>query len=83
MREAQCAPGSPIRTRKETRMSTYQKIVFVSQALNEVDSLKQTLNIAKWNNAELSALIVCPESPHSKRPTASAMKLRWHNNSMH
>ncbi|MDQ1833546.1 universal stress protein [Massilia scottii] len=45
-------------------MPAFQKIVFVSQALtDDVDALKQALDMAHRGNAELSALIVCPEFP--------------------
>jgi universal stress protein E len=45
-------------------MSTFQKILFASQAItDDVNALKEALMIARSNQAELSALIVCPEFP--------------------
>lgn len=45
-------------------MSTFQKILFASQAVtDDVNALKEALVIARSNQAELTALIVCPEFP--------------------
>jgi universal stress protein E len=45
-------------------MAIFQKILFVSQALkDDVDVLKQAINIALRHIARLSAFIVCPEFP--------------------
>ncbi len=45
-------------------MPTFQKILFVSQAVtHDIGALKEALAIARNNQAGLSALIVCPEFP--------------------
>lgn len=45
-------------------MQKFHNILFVSQGVtDETDALKQALSIARNNNAELKALIVCPEFP--------------------
>lgn len=45
-------------------MQRFRKILFVSQGLvDESESLKQALSIARNNNAEVKALIICPNLP--------------------
>lgn len=45
-------------------MQKFHNILFVSQGIaDETDALKQALSIARNNQAELRALIVCPEFP--------------------
>jgi universal stress protein E len=45
-------------------MSTFQKILFASQAVtDDVTALEEALATARRNQADLSALIVCPEFP--------------------
>jgi len=49
---------------KEKPMKKIHNILFVSQGVaDETEALKQALSIARNNNAQLKALIVCPELP--------------------